>query len=115
VRFTVLLLVAGSVSADLPEVIERVKPSVVVVGTHQLTRSPQFVMRGTGFVVGDGREVATNAHVIQEELNEAAGETLVIVFRSASTAAQQRQARVVTVDKAHDLACCVSTARLCQR
>ncbi|HRF10522.1 MAG: putative periplasmic serine endoprotease DegP-like precursor [Candidatus Accumulibacter phosphatis] len=104
VRITVLLLLAGSVSADLPEVIERVKPAVVVVGTHQLTRSPQFVMRGTGFVVGDGRQVATNAHVIQEELNLAAGETLVIVFRSASTAAQQRQARVVLVDKGHDLA-----------
>jgi serine protease Do len=77
---------------------------VVVVGTYQLTRSPQFVMRGTGFVVGDGRQVATNAHVIQEELNLAAGETLVIVFRSASAAAQQRQARVVAGRQGHDLA-----------
>jgi hypothetical protein len=53
--------------------------------------------------------------VIQEELNLAAGETLVIVFRSASTAAQQRQARVVLVDKGTIWPCCVSTARLCQR
>jgi S1-C subfamily serine protease len=98
------LLVAGPVLADLPEVIERVKPSVVVVGTYQLTRSPQFVMRGTGFVVGDGREIATNAHVVQEAVDVAGGETLMIVARSASPAAQQRQARVVAVDKSHDLA-----------
>lgn len=99
-----LLWVAGPAWADLPELIERVKPSVVVIGTLQRTRSPQFVMRGTGFVVGDGYEVATNAHVIQEELNVAAGETLAIIFRSATAAAQQRLAKVIRVDKVHDLA-----------
>ena len=36
-------LFAGAASAELAEVIERVKPSVVVIGTYQLTRSPQFV------------------------------------------------------------------------
>lgn len=100
----VFLLAGGPVSADLPEVIDRVKPSVVVVGTYQPTRSPQFVMRGTGFVVGDGREVATNAHVIQEAVDVASGEILMIVAHSASSTAQQRQARVVAVDKPHDLA-----------
>ena len=104
VLFAACLLVTGPLLADLPEVVERVKPSVVVVGTYQLTRSPQFVMRGTGFVVGDGREGANNAHVIQEPVDVAAGETLMIVTRSASSAAQQRQARVVAVDKGHDLA-----------
>ena len=59
-----LLWGAGPALADLPELIERVKPSVVVIGTLQRTRSPQFVMRGTGFVVGDGYEVATNAPLI---------------------------------------------------
>jgi serine protease Do len=61
-----LLCASGVVAADLPEVIERVKPSVVVVGTYQLTRSPKFVMRGTGFVVADGLQVATNGHVIAQ-------------------------------------------------
>lgn len=98
------LLAAGSAAADLPEIIERVKPSIVVVGTYQLTRSPKFVMRGTGFVVGDGHTVATNVHVIQQALDEAAGEKLVIVSRLADAAAQQRPARVHAVDNAHDLA-----------
>jgi serine protease Do len=99
-----LLSFGAPVQADLPEVIERVKPSVVVVGTYQLTRSPQFVMRGTGFVVGDGHEVATNAHVIQETLDSAAGEMLVVVARLSAAATQQRRVREFTVDKAHDLA-----------
>ena len=109
-RFLLAILLGGSLlaaspaSADLPETIERIKPSVVVVGTYQQTRSPQFVMRGTGFVVGDGRQVATNAHVIQQALDEAAGERLAIVTRSTPSGAQQRPARVLTVDKAHDLA-----------
>ena len=99
-----LLLLAGPVAADLPEVIERVKPSVVVVGTFQLTRSPKFIMRGTGFVVGDGRQVATNAHVLPETLDTAAAESLVVIVRAGGNGVQQRPARSVAVDKAHDLA-----------
>jgi serine protease Do len=99
-----LLLFAAPVAADLPEVIDHVKPSIVVVGTYQLTRSPQFVMRGTGFVVGDGHHVATNSHVLPDKINEAAGERLVIMARSGGSSLQQREARSVAVDKAHDLA-----------
>ncbi|WP_300450730.1 serine protease [Accumulibacter sp.] len=91
-------------AVELSEMIERVKPSVVVVGTHQLTRSPQFVMRGTGFVVGDGRQVATNAHVLPEALDVAAGETLVVVARTGTSGVQQRPARTLAVDKVHDIA-----------
>jgi S1-C subfamily serine protease len=99
-----LLLVAAPVAADLPDVIDRVKPSIVVVGTYQLTRSPQFVMRGTGFVVGDGRHVATNSHVLPDKINEAAGERLVIMARPAGSSLQRREATSVAVDHAHDLA-----------
>lgn len=110
-RFSLALILIGggawpglTRAVELPEMIERVKPSVVVVGTHQLTRSPQFVMRGTGFVVGDGRQVATNAHVLPEALDVAAGETLVVVARTGTTGAQQRPARALAVDKIHDIA-----------
>jgi len=48
--------------------IERVKDAVVAVGTYQRMRSPQFNFRGTGFAVGDGTLVATNAHVLPENL-----------------------------------------------
>lgn len=104
VLIAVVLAGPGIVRADLPEIIDRVKPSVVVVGTHQLTRSPPFVMRGTGFAVGDGRLVATNHHVIQAAIDEAGGERLVVVARVTGSTMQQRAARIVAVDNVHDLA-----------
>lgn len=99
-----LLLPVGAASAALPELIEQVKPSIVVVGTYDKTRSPAFVMRGTGFVVGDGTLVATNSHVVPEVLQSASGETLVIQVLSARAAPQQRSAKTAVNDKAHDLA-----------
>ncbi|WP_300338858.1 serine protease [Accumulibacter sp.] len=100
----VLLVFVRPAVADLPEVIEQVKPSVVVVGTYQRTRSPQFMMRGTGFVVGDGRHVATNLHVLPDKTNDTAGEVLVILALLPGSSPQQRAARSVAVDKTHDLA-----------
>mgnify|MGYP000904109983 CR=1 FL=1 len=95
---------AAEVGAELPDIVDRVRPSVVAVGTYQATRSPPFVMRGTGFVVGDGRQVATNAHVLPDALDVAAGETLVIAIRAGNATAQPRAAKAVAVDRSHDLA-----------
>jgi S1-C subfamily serine protease len=97
------LIVSGTVPAALPELIDQVKPSVVVIGTFAKTRSPSFVMRGAGFVVGDGTLIATNAHVIPESLDSANGETLVIQVLSGRPGPQMRSARTVADDKAHDL------------
>ncbi|MDP1045453.1 hypothetical protein Q6332_30925, partial [Klebsiella pneumoniae] len=41
-------------AADLPALIERSKPSVVLVGTYSPTDNPRFGFRGTGFAVADG-------------------------------------------------------------
>lgn len=98
------LWLAGVASAALPELIEQVKPSIVVVGTYDKTRSPAFSMRGTGFVVGDGTLIATNAHVVPESLDSASGETIVIQVLSGRSGPQQRPAKTVVNDKSHDLA-----------
>lgn len=98
------LLLTDAASAALPELIEQVKPSIVVVGTYNKTRSPAFVMRGTGFVVGDGTLIATNAHVVPEILDSASGETVVIQALSGRAGPQQRSAKTVANDKSHDLA-----------
>jgi S1-C subfamily serine protease len=109
-RFSLLLVLFGSLSstgaasAALPELIEQVKPAIVVVGTYAKTRSPAFVMRGTGFVVGDGTLVATNAHVVPEVLDSASGETVVIQVLSSRSGPQQRPAKTAASDKSHDLA-----------
>ncbi|MDD3354486.1 serine protease [Zoogloea sp.] len=64
------LLVASPGWAGLVETIPRVKPSVVAVGTFLATRNPQFQFLGTGFVVGDGNQVATNSHVANAALDK---------------------------------------------
>ena len=53
-------LLSSMASAEMSDTIQQVKPSVVVVGTYKKTDSPQFAMRGTGFVVASGNLIATN-------------------------------------------------------
>ena len=99
----VLLILAGVAYADLPELIEQIKPSIVVVGTYVKTRSPAFVMRGTGFVVGNGRLVATNYHVMPEILDSANGEILMVQVLPGRVGENRRPAIAASIDKSHDL------------
>jgi S1-C subfamily serine protease len=85
-------------------VIERIKPSIVAVGTFERLRSPQFSFAGTGFVVGDGRLVATNDHVLPKLTDAERGEALVIAVRGPENTAQVRPARKVASDSGADLA-----------
>lgn len=85
--------------ADLADTIERIKPSLVVVGTFNKLKSPSFAMRGSGFVVGDGRLVATNAHVIPEATDQ---DSLMILARQGSET-RPYPAQLVTRDIEHDL------------
>ena len=100
----VLLVFPGYASAALPDLILRLKPSIVAIGTFNKTRNPPFIMRGTGFAVGDGSLVATNAHVLPETQDSATGDALIVLLPSGSVRGQQRTARVVAKDTAHDLA-----------
>lgn len=97
-----LSLLSPFAHADIVETIERVKPSIVVVGTYKKTDSPQFVLRGTGFVVGNGNLVATNAHVVPEG-GDPDGPALVIQARVAGEP-QVRRATLEMRDREHDLA-----------
>jgi len=99
-----VMMLPGLALSALPDLIERVKPSVVAVGTFDRTRSPAFILRGTGFVLGNGNLVATNAHVIPESLNASGSEAVVIRLTSSSGEVLQRVVRVAGSDKSHDLA-----------
>jgi S1-C subfamily serine protease len=92
----------------LPETIDKVRPSVVGVGTAYPPRQPNrkgdpIVYRGTGFVVGNGRQIITNAHVIPEKLDEDNRQTLA-VFSGRGAKAKAHAARVADTDEEHDLA-----------
>jgi serine protease Do len=98
------VLMAHNVSAEMPDTIDRIKPSVVAVGSYQKTRSPAFSYRGTGFAVGDGTLIATNMHVLPTNLNAENRETLMILAFAQGGEPQPREATVLRVDKTHDLA-----------
>ncbi len=89
--------------ADLPQTIEKVKASVVGVGTYQKTRSPAMNMLGTGFVVADGQFVVTNVHVKPAFLDTEKREALVVVTGRGKEV-QMREAEEVASDPDHDVA-----------
>jgi serine protease Do len=115
-RFVAALAVAcvaastSASSADRQTVIDRVRESVVAIGTFDRTRSPQFQFLGTGFAVGDGTTVVTNAHVLPPMLDPARRETIAVLLPSRSRAAkdkdqvQARDARQIAIDPNTDLA-----------
>lgn len=94
---------SGSLRADLSSTIAKVKPSVVIVGTYKTTNSPRFSLRGTGFVVGNGNLVITNAHVLAQLAAEDVQAVLVIQIRVGPNELQMRPTTVLEVDKLHDL------------
>lgn len=90
-------------AADFPQTIANVKKSVVGIGTYQQTRSPAALVEATGFAVGDGSHVVTNAHAVNKLLNGPALEKFV-VFAGQGDVLDIRQATVLGVDREHDLA-----------
>jgi len=94
-----------SAEAGLPDLLERLKPSIVAIGTYQKTRGPPFIFRGTGFAVGDGTIIATAAHVLPDVLATDKGETMLILIRGPGKGEPQpREAKAIAVDKEHDVA-----------
>lgn len=91
------------VAADVPDLIEHIKPSIVVVGTYKKTNSPPFILRGTGFVIGNGNQVATNAHVVPEVTDPDAA-VLAVQVKNSSGVPHLRQAYLLSRDRDHDLA-----------
>jgi S1-C subfamily serine protease len=110
-------LVAAPARAALPDTVARLRRSVLPVGTYSATQSPRFGFRGSGFVVGDGTLVATNAHVVPEAADVEGLLQLAVLEREATeetangtpgasgaASAGVRPARLLTIDRAHDLA-----------
>ena len=87
----------------LPDAIDKVRPSIVAVGTFQPTGSPRQRFRGTGFVVGNGHLVVTNAHVLPDKLDERSNEQIA-VFSGRGRKARFHPAKVLAKDAQHDLA-----------
>ena len=106
--FLASLLSEPLAQADNVATIERVKGSIVAVGTFARTRTPQFRFLATGFAVGDGTLIATNAHVVPKVLDPAQQEIIAILApappKDRKEQALAREAKQVAVDDSSDLA-----------
>ena len=101
---SILLVGPATLADNAVGTIERVKGSVVAVGTFERTRVPAFQFRATGFAVGDGSLVATNAHALPAILDSERREMLVVAIPVQDREPQVREAREVAVDTGTDLA-----------
>ena len=91
------------VRADLSALVTASRSSVLPVGTYDPLASPRFGFRGSGFVVGDGHLVVTNAHVLPD-LKTTPPPQLAVLVAARGETAQGRRATLVQVDGTHDLA-----------
>jgi S1-C subfamily serine protease len=98
-----LLITASQCQAGLVEIIVKAKHSIAVVGTYDVVDNPRFRFRGTGFVVGDGNLLVTNAHVLPEPNQADSKSRLVVQFITGPGRLEMREAVVAAADKAHDL------------
>lgn len=88
---------------NLVGTLQKIKPGIVAVGTFMPKRSPRAEFRGTGFAIGKGDLVVTNAHVLPGSLNIEQMERLA-VFIKKNGRDSLYFAKEVAVDSAHDIA-----------
>jgi len=101
-------MVAAASAADFPDLLERVRHSVVGVGTAYPTRvplggKPPNELRGTGFVIADGLTVVTNHHVLPDSL-DTDRQQRIAVFSGRGDQSRVHLASVLARDPEHDLA-----------
>jgi len=93
----------GQDAINWVNVIQKVKPSVVGIGLHTPMNAPSNQLQGTGFVIGNGKYVATNYHVIAEPLDPEIVQYRAVFVGNAKNTRTLR-AEVVGIDPVHDLA-----------
>ena len=104
----VLLSIPLPLAADMADIIDLVRPGVVGVGTARpvrqpLAKGPSVRFVGTGFVVGNGRQIVTNFHVIHPDIDTEHKESLA-VFTGRGKNTRIRNATLLRADPEHDLA-----------
>lgn len=95
------VLTPNSEGHDLRQIVKSAKPSIVGIGTYQKTRRPPNILMATGFVIGDGHLLVTNAHAIPK-MDGSKFERLVI-FIGTGRKVETRPVTVVKTDTRHDL------------
>jgi len=92
------------------DLIQTIKPSIVAVGTYYFNDVPKASYMGTGFIIKGGKRLVTNYHVIASLKENKKLPYLRIFHRSFSK--KGIKARIVAIDKFHDLAILEQEAKL---
>ena len=100
-----LFVIASVVShaKGLPKLIKETKPSIVGIAMFTPLESRSASILGTGFVVGDGKHIVTNYHVVSKALDP----TIVQYYVALSGTGPNPQMHKMTlleIDPVHDLA-----------
>jgi S1-C subfamily serine protease len=99
-----MIIAAFAHAGSLSETIKKIKPSIVGIGTYQATRQPPAQLSGTGFAIGEGRHVITNAHVLPEVIDSKGKGERLTVFVGRGEKVDAVPARTVALDPEYDLA-----------
>lgn len=107
-RISLIILITflfahGHVRAELADTVEKVKPSIVGIGVHTPTSRPQNILRGSGFVIGNGQYVVTNHHVLPTDLDDSLLQQMAVFVGSGKTA-KVRKATIVASHQRYDIA-----------
>ena len=87
----------------LAESIKKVKPSVVGIAIFAPIESKSPQILGTGFVVGNGKYIVTNYHVVSKELDHTIVENFVALSGTGPNPVLQKM-EVIAIDPVHDIA-----------
>jgi S1-C subfamily serine protease len=105
---------------QLPDVIDRVRPSVVQIRKVAVSQPSSGQTIGTGFIVVDVEHIITALHVV-EAVDSTAGEALHIAFAGPNidtpfmkmrAAFSQREGKVIGINRDQDLALVYATPLL---
>jgi len=101
----IVLLACRSAYAEpsLADTVAKIKPSIVAIGTYMPKGNPRSIFMATGFVVGDGSLIITNAHALPESLDIEHLEKIAIFYHKDNID-KVIVATELAIDKDHDLA-----------
>lgn len=88
---------------NFPAIVQKVRDSIVGIGTYQALRRPPVSLSATGFAVHDGTYVLTNYHAVPQGIANENREKLVAIVAHGRRY-RDRTAEIVALDPEHDLA-----------
>lgn len=94
----------GCAAPCLPATVRLIKPGIVGIGTHKPLGAPPNRLAGTGFAIGDGSKIVTNAHLVPSAEELAKSGEAMAVFVGVGSKAEVRPATTLAIDAEHDLA-----------